>query len=66
MLYDAVYVPGGADNVIALQDEPDAIHFLNEAWRHCKAIAFDADAGPVLDGFYPIIIAVRKLHFAHK
>ncbi|OMP76464.1 MULTISPECIES: catalase [unclassified Chitinophaga] len=52
VLYDAVYVPGGVDNVIALQDEPDAIHFLNEAWRHCKAIAFDADAEPVLKVTY--------------
>jgi len=52
VLYDAVYVPGGANNVIALQDEPDAIHFLNEAWRHCKAIAFDADAEPVLNETY--------------
>lgn len=52
VLYDAVYVPGGANNVIALQDEPDVIHFLNEAWRHCKAIAFDADAEPVLNETY--------------
>jgi catalase len=52
VLYDAVYVPGGSNNVIALQDEPDAIHFLNEAWRHCKAIAFDADAAPILKETY--------------
>lgn len=49
VLYDAVYVPGGANHVITTQDEPDAIHFLDEAWRHCKAIAFDTDAKPVLE-----------------
>lgn len=52
VLYDAVYVPGGENSVIALADEPDAIHFLNEAWRHCKAVAFDADAEPVLKATY--------------
>ena len=52
VLYDAVYVPGGANSVIALQNEPDAIHFLNEAWRHCKAIAFDEDALPILKATY--------------
>ncbi|RFM32623.1 catalase [Chitinophaga silvisoli] len=52
VLYDAVYVPGGANSVIALEQEPDAIHFLNEAWRHCKAIAFDADAEPILKATY--------------
>jgi catalase len=49
VLYDAVYVPGGAQHVLTTQDEPDAIHFLDEAWRHCKAIAFDTDATPILE-----------------
>lgn len=39
VLFDAVYVPGGADSVSALAAEPDAIEFVNEAFRHCKAIA---------------------------
>ena len=50
VLYDAVYVPGGAGSISTLQGEPDAIHFLNEAYRHCKAIAADSDALPLLDG----------------
>lgn len=45
VLFDAVYVPAGTD---ALTDEPDAIHFLNEAFKHCKAIAFDAKAEAVI------------------
>ncbi len=39
IMYDAVYVPGGAQSVGALRGEGDAIHFINEAFRHCKAIA---------------------------
>ena len=48
VLYDAVYVPGGTNSVAALEAEADAIHFLNEAFKHCKAIAADASALPVL------------------
>jgi catalase len=39
VLFDAVYVPGGDKSVAALTAEPDAIEFVNEAFRHCKAIA---------------------------
>jgi catalase len=49
VLYDAVYVPGGANSVAALVAEPEAINFLNEAYKHCKAIAADLDARKVLE-----------------
>jgi len=52
VLYDAVYVPGGTNSVAALEADPDAIHFLNEAFRHCKAIAADTDAMQVLEATY--------------
>lgn len=39
VLFDAVYVPGGEQSVLALTEEPDVIEFVNEAFRHCKAIA---------------------------
>ncbi len=48
VLYDAVYVPGGTNSVATLAAEPDAIHFLNEAFKHCKAIAADREALQVL------------------
>jgi len=35
VVYDAVYVAGGN----RLADEAEAIHFVNEAYKHCKAIA---------------------------
>ncbi|MFC7525579.1 catalase [Parapedobacter sp. GCM10030251] len=56
VLYDAVYVPGGVNSAAAIEGEPNAIHFLNEAFKHCKAIAVDAAAQQVLDATY----------FAHK
>ena len=52
VLYDAVYVPGGTNSVATVAAEPDAIHFLNEAFKHCKAIAADADALPALEATY--------------
>jgi catalase len=52
VFYDAVYVPGGVDSIAALEGEPDAIHFLNEAYKHCKAIAADADTLPLLKATY--------------
>ena len=39
VLFDAVYVPGGERSVAALKAEADAIHFVNEAYKHCKAVA---------------------------
>ncbi|MDZ4823667.1 MAG: catalase [Flavobacteriales bacterium] len=39
VLFDAVYVPDGKRSAAALEREPDAIHFINETYKHCKAIA---------------------------
>jgi catalase len=39
VFYDAVYVPGGAKSVATLRQEGRAIHFINEAFAHYKAIA---------------------------
>ncbi len=52
VFYDAVYVPGGTNSVATLEGEPDAIHFLNEAFKHCKAIAADEQAIQVLKATY--------------
>ncbi len=52
VLYDAVYVPGGMNSTATLAAEADAIHFLNEAFKHCKAIAADAFSLPVLKETY--------------
>ncbi len=52
VLYDAVYVPGGTNSVATLAAEPDAVHFLNEAFKHCKTIAADEDALQVIEETY--------------
>lgn len=52
VLYDAVYVPGGTNSAATLADDADAVHFLNEAYRHCKAIAADAGALQVIEATY--------------
>jgi catalase len=48
VLFDAVYVPNGQKSTLALQNELDAIHFINDAYKHCKAIAADGTAADFL------------------
>ncbi|MHB1127880.1 MAG: catalase [Bacillota bacterium] len=38
IMYDAVYVPGGRQSVDSLLKQGDALHFINEAFKHGKAI----------------------------
>jgi putative intracellular protease/amidase len=35
---DAVYVPGGADSAAALTSNANAIHFVQEAFKHFKPL----------------------------
>jgi catalase len=39
VVFDAVFVPGGAESVKALKASGDAVHFVREAFKHSKAIA---------------------------
>ncbi len=43
VLFDAVYVPGGEQSVAALKTEPNALEFVAEAFKHCKAVAATGD-----------------------
>ncbi|MEO5594124.1 MAG: catalase HPII [Chitinophagaceae bacterium] len=52
VLYDAVYVAGGDMNAANLKGEPDAVHFINEAYKHCKAIAAESSGKGVLEATY--------------
>lgn len=52
VLFDAVYIPGGIKSIDTLKNEPDAIHFINEAFRHCKAIAAVGEAVELLKDTY--------------
>lgn len=42
VLFDAVYVAGGDECLEKLIGEADALHFVEEAYKHCKPIAVEA------------------------
>lgn len=48
VLYDAVYVPDGAESAASLKNSADAVDFIMEAFKHCKAIAADGMGAEVL------------------
>lgn len=48
VLYDGVYVPGGIQSVQDLTMEADAIHFINEAFKHHKTVGFSKEAEDVM------------------
>jgi catalase len=52
VFFDAVYIPGGKESVAALLKEPDAVHFVNEAYKHCKPIAAVGDGVDLLRASY--------------
>ena len=48
VLYDAVYIPGAAKSVDTLSQNTEALEFISQAYKHCKAIAFESDAEPLI------------------
>ena len=52
VLYDAVYIPAGTNSVATLAAEPDALHFIDEAFKHCKPLCFDTKAMQVMQETY--------------
>jgi catalase len=49
VFYDALVIPGGAAHVEALMQNGDAVHFLMEAYKHCKPIALVGEAARLLE-----------------
>ena len=49
VLFDAVYIPGGKKSIDALLKKSKFIKFINEAFKHCKAIAVDGEGERVLE-----------------
>lgn len=39
LMFDALYIPGGSDSVAALQQDPDALTFLQQSYEHGKSVA---------------------------
>jgi catalase len=52
VLFDAIFIPGGEDSINALKNEPGAILFINEAYRHCKAIAATTEGVDLLSSTF--------------
>ena len=52
VLFDTVYVPGGKASVETLKGNAKFIKFINEALKHCKAIAADHEGVELLDQTY--------------
>jgi catalase len=48
VVYDAVFVPGGAASVATLLADGDAVHFVAEAYKHAKAIAASGEGADLL------------------
>ena len=44
VVYDAIYIPGGQKSVEAMKKQGDVLHFINEAYKHCKPIAATGEA----------------------
>jgi hypothetical protein len=48
VLFDAVFVPGGAESARTLADDRDAIESITDAFRHCKAIGAIGEGAQLL------------------
>jgi len=48
VMFDAVYVPGGSQSVNLLKQQGEAVHFINEAFKHCKSIAATSEGVELL------------------
>jgi catalase len=49
VLYDAVYVPGGGKSIATLKLLPDAMDFIRDAYRHCKAVGFSGEGTQLVE-----------------
>ena len=48
VVFDAVYVPGGARSIETLAQSGDALHFVAEAYKHAKPIAASGEGADLL------------------
>ncbi|MBO0593229.1 catalase [Cellulophaga sp. E16_2] len=49
VLFDAIYIPGGKKSVAALLNTSKFTKFINEGFKHCKAIAADDEGELLID-----------------
>jgi catalase len=48
VLYDALYIPGGADSIETMNQQGYVINFVTEAYKHCKPIAASGEGVDLL------------------
>ncbi|TXD38395.1 catalase [Lujinxingia vulgaris] len=48
IMFDALYIPGGQEHIDTLKTRGDALHFINEAFKHYKPIAATAEGVDLL------------------
>jgi catalase len=52
VVFDAMYIPGG-ESATALSENADAVHFVAEAFKHCKPISSEGDGKKLLEKALP-------------
>lgn len=52
VVFDAIYVPGG-DSVKTLLGNAEALHFITEAFKHCKPIGADSNGSELIQKALP-------------
>lgn len=52
VLFDAVYVPGGASAIKTLLSIDAVLAFIDEAFKHCKPLAIDKEASELFEATY--------------
>ncbi|WP_419214098.1 catalase [Maribacter sp. X9] len=66
VLFDAVYIPGGKKSIETLISTAKYLKFINEALKHCKAIAVDNEGEQLLDKTYGADFKKDKAIFINK
>lgn len=49
VMFDAIYIPDGRTSIEAMLKEGDALHFVSEAFKHCKPIATSGEGIRLLE-----------------
>jgi catalase len=62
VLYDAIFIPDGRKSIAALMTEANSIHFVNEAYKHCKAIATGTDGVAFLKKTFVKEVELKNLN----
>lgn len=62
VMFDAVYIPDGKKSITALMADLNSIQFVNEAYKHCKAIAIGADGAVFIKETLLKQIVFKKLN----